>query len=107
MQVCSYPVRAACSYRRCTLAALHLATGVAANMRQADEQWRADDAGATEVAFLLDEHTYGTDSILGEPAVTPALAVEPDVKAGAALHRLLAWRACLSAPASKLCSSDP
>lgn len=27
----------------------------------------ADDAGATEVAFLLDEESYGTSSILGAP----------------------------------------
>ena len=26
----------------------------------------ADDAGASEVAFLLDEESYGTSSILGE-----------------------------------------
>ena len=26
----------------------------------------ADDAGATQVAFLLDEESYGTSSILGE-----------------------------------------
>ena len=26
----------------------------------------ADDAGATEVAFLLDEQSYGTNSVLGE-----------------------------------------
>ena len=31
----------------------------------------ADDAGATEVAFLLDEESYGTSSILGAPPSHP------------------------------------
>ena len=30
----------------------------------------ADDAGASEVAFLLDEESYGTSSILGEEQPT-------------------------------------
>jgi sacsin len=29
----------------------------------------ADDAGATEVAFLLDNEHYGTNSVLGENAL--------------------------------------
>ncbi len=33
----------------------------------------ADDAGATEVAFLLDEESYPTSSILGESSPPPLL----------------------------------
>lgn len=33
----------------------------------------ADDAGATEVSFLLDTRQYGTNSVLGEQSV-PVLA---------------------------------
>lgn len=47
----------------------------------------ADDAGATEVAIMLDEESYGTDSILGDtvqPCIArPAIA---DYEAGRRLY---------------------
>ncbi len=32
----------------------------------------ADDAGASEVAFMLDNHQYGTNSVLGDALLLPA-----------------------------------
>lgn len=42
----------------------------------------ADDAGASEAAFMLDNHQYGTNSVLGDALSLPTLSVHSLVEAG-------------------------
>ena len=49
----------------------------------------ADDAGASEVAFMLDENSYPTDSILG------ASALPPNLKLASCAFRLQGCHGCM------------